>query len=129
MLSAAAATSTRWSLRRLFQVSKARQLTGWSNVLVHQATRDVTVSTVSQASTGSQVTVVPMVDAFPALAMGTQIHVTRKQGSASVATTRLVSIASSALLDITETPPQGARTPAPLVRVLRWEVGQVLATQ
>ena len=129
MLSEAAAISTRWSLRRLFQVSKARQRTGWSNVLVHQATRDVTVSTVSQASTGSQAAAVPTADAFPALAMATQIHVTRKQGSASVATTRLVSIASSALLDITETPPQGARTPAPLVRVLQWEVGQVLATQ
>ena len=129
MLSEAAAILTRWSLRRLFQVSKARQRTGWSNVLVHQATRDVTVSTVSQASTGSQVAAVPTADAFPALAMVTQIHVTQKQGSASVATTRLVSIASSALLDITETPPQGARTPAPLVRVLRWEVGQVLATQ
>ena len=129
MLSEAAAILTRWSLRRLFQVSKARQRTGWSNVLVHQATRDVTVSTVSQASTGSQVAAVPTADAFPALAMVTQIHATRKQGSASVVTTRLVSIASSALLDITETPPQGARTPAPLVRVLRWEVGQVLATQ
>ena len=129
MLSEAAAISTRWSLRRLFQVSKARQQTGWSNVLVHQATRDVTVSTVSQASSGSQVAVVPTADAFPALAMVTQIHVIRKQGSASVATTRLVSIARSALLDITETPPQGARTPAPLVRVLRWEVGQVLAIQ
>ena len=129
MLSEAAAILTRWSLRRLFQVSKARQRTGWSNVLVHQATRDVTVSTVSQASTGSQVAAVPTADAFPALAMGTQIHAIQKQGSASVATTRLVSIASSALLDITETPPQGARTPAPLVRVLRWEVGQVLATQ
>ena len=129
MLSEAAAISTRWSLRRLFQVSKARQQIGWSNVLVHQATRDVTVSTVSQASTGSQVAVVPMADAFPALAMGTQIHAIQKQGSASVATTRLVSIARSALLDITETPPQGARTPAPLVRVLRWEVGQVLAIQ
>ena len=129
MLSEAAAISTRWSSRMLFQVSKARQRTGWSNVLVHQATRDVTVSTVSQASTGSQAAVVSTADAFPALAMGTQIHATQKQGSASVATTRLVSIARSALLDITETPPQGARTPAPLVRVLRWEVGQVLATQ
>ena len=129
MLSEAVAILTRWSLRRLFQVSKARQQTGWSNVLVHQATRDVTVSTVSQASTGSQAAVVPTAGAFPALAMGTQIHAIQKQGSASVATTRLVSIASSALLDITETPPQGARTPAPLVRVLRWEVGQVLATQ
>ena len=70
-----------------------------------------------------------MADACLALVTDTRTHVILKQGSAGADTTLLVSIAMSVHLGTTAMPPREARTPAPLVRVLRWEVGQVLATQ
>ena len=129
MLSEEGAISTRWSWRRQFQVSKAPRRTGWRNARVRLATRVVTVSTVSPASTGNQALVVRMADACPAPVTDTRTRVILKRGSAGVDTTLLVSIATSVQLATTAMPHREAQTPAPLAPVLWWAADQVLATQ